>query len=135
MVPAHPLSRWTREQLEDARRRNASVPCGSCRACCRHDRVILGPRDDPRAFHWHLEGGYPVLDRLPNGDCFYLDGQGCSIHGRAPEICRRMDCRVLVLLTSPEEQARRVAENPHMLEVYAAGQDRLASLPPLDEPA
>ena len=129
MVPAHPLTLWTRERLEAARQQAADVPCGTCRACCRHDRIFLGPRDDPRAYRWHLEGGYPVLDRLPNGDCVYLTEQGCGMHGRAPEICRRMDCRILVLLTSPEDQDRRSTENPHIAQVYAAGRDRLHTLP------
>jgi uncharacterized protein len=128
MVLAHPLNRWTPEQLEAARRAPANVPCGSCRACCSHDRVFLGPRDDPRAFQWHLEDGYPVLDRRPNGDCVYLGDSGCRIHDRAPEICRRMDCRILVLLTSSADQARRCRENPHLASVYAAGRERLDTL-------
>lgn len=130
MVPAHPLTRWTREQLEAARQQEADVPCGTCRACCSHDRVFLGPRDDPRAYRWHLEDGYPVLDRLPNGDCVYLTATGCGIHGRAPQICRRMDCRILVLLTPPEEQQRRAGENPQLERIYAAGRERLHTQAP-----
>jgi uncharacterized protein len=129
MVPAHPLKRWTREQLEQARDRPAQVPCGTCRACCTHDRIFLGPLDDPRAFRWHLEGGYPVIDRQPDGRCVYLGDGGCTIHDRAPQICRRMDCRILVLLTPLEDQARRVAENPQMARVYEAGRERLHTLP------
>lgn len=125
-----PTEPWSRAQLEAARQRDATVPCGACRACCKHDRVFLGPRDDPRAYRWHLEDGYPVLDRQPGGECVYLTPQGCGIHERAPEICRRMDCRVLVLLTPPDVQARRSQENPQMAAVYAAGRERLPTLPP-----
>ncbi|MCW5661956.1 MAG: YkgJ family cysteine cluster protein [Burkholderiaceae bacterium] len=121
---------WTREQLQAASRNPASVPCGSCTACCRHDRVFLGPRDDPHAYRWHLDNGYPVLDRTPDGACVYLGEAGCSIHDSAPEICRRMDCRILVLLAEPEVQARRCAENPQMAKVYAAGRQRLQTLGP-----
>lgn len=129
-----PTEAWTREQLEAARQRDADVPCGSCRACCTNDRVFLGPQDDPRAFRWHLEQGYPVLDRQPNGDCIYLTPQGCGIHGHAPQICRRMDCRVLVLLTPAEMQERRGRENPQMVHIYAAGRERLHTLPSPPQP-
>ena len=90
--------------------------------------LMLGPLDDPRAYHWHLEDGYAVLDRQPNGDCVYLGEQGCSIHERAPSICRRFDCRVLVLLTPQDVQQRRVQENPQMAAVYEAGRQRLHTL-------
>lgn len=129
MVPAHPLTRWTREQLEAATKLVADVPCGECSACCRRDRIFLGPGDDPRAYRWHVEDGYAVLDQQPNGDCIYLTKRGCGIHGAAPSICRRMDCRILVLMTPAETQARRSVENPQMACVYAAGLERLHTLP------
>jgi Putative zinc- or iron-chelating domain len=118
----------TTAQLEARRRLPANVPCGPCRACCSHDRVVLGPRDDPRAYRWHEEGGYAVLDRKDNGECVYLSSAGCSIHSKPPEICRRMDCRVLYLLTPADQRQRRVAENPHMALVYGAGLARLSAL-------
>ncbi len=74
-----------------------------------------------------------MLDRQPDGKCVYLTPRGCGIHGRAPEICRRMDCRVLVLMTPPDVQARRSRENPQMAAVYAAGHERLHTLPPAPE--
>ena len=115
-------------QLEARRRQPASVPCGACRACCSHDRVLLGPQDDPRAYLWHVEDGYAVLDRKDNGECVYLTPTGCGIHGKSPEICRRMDCRVLYLLTPADLRQRRISENPHMGLVYRAGQERLGTL-------
>jgi Fe-S-cluster containining protein len=119
---------WTRKQLEAKARQPSDVPCGDCRACCKHDRIFLGPRDDPGAYRWHVEDGYAVLDRTASGECVYLTPKGCSIHGRAPEICRRMDCRVLFLLTPAEVQQRRCQENPQMASVYEAGRRRLPSL-------
>jgi Fe-S-cluster containining protein len=67
-----------------------------------------------------------VLDRQPNGDCIFLGPTGCEVHGAAPEICRRFDCRVLYLLTPADQQAARVAQNAQMGLVYAAGAARLA---------
>lgn len=114
--------------LQVLKRQVADVPCGDCRACCRHDRVMLGREDDPRSYRWHLEGGHAVLDRNADGTCVYLGERGCTIHHRAPAICRRFDCRVLVLLTPAEVQRRREAENPQMGAVYDAGRARLPSL-------
>ncbi len=115
-------------ELEARRRRPADVPCNGCTACCSHDRVVLGPDDDPRAFRWHVEDGYAVVDRRANGDCIYLSPAGCSIHGAAPMICRRMDCRVLYAITPPEVRRMREAQNPQMAEVYRAGAARLDTL-------
>lgn len=81
------------------------------------------------AYRWHREGDYAVLDRKDNGECIYLTASGCGIHGRAPDICRRMDCRVLVLLTPAHVRERRVAENPHMARVYEAGLALVDTLP------
>ena len=118
----------TLAQLESRRQQASEVPCGDCRACCSHDRIFLGPKDDPRAFQWHLENGYAVLDRKVNGECVYLTPAGCGIHGKAPDICRRMDCRVLYLLTPAEVRQRRISENPHMTLVYQAGAYRRHTL-------
>lgn len=106
----------------------ASLPplqCNGCTACCWHDRVVLGPRDDPAAYRWHVEDGYAVLDRRADGACVYLGDAGCSIHGAAPEICKRMDCRALVRVTPQEQQTVRAAANPQMALVYRAGAARL----------
>lgn len=46
---------------------------------------------------WYRDGigekAVLILDRLPNGDCFYLGPDGCTIHERAPYECRKFDCR------------------------------------------
>lgn len=101
------------------------VPCNGCTACCWNDRVFLGPQDDPAAFKWHEEGGYAVLDRKADGSCVYVTPEGCSIHGKAPAICKRMDCRELFKNTPPNVRERREAENPQMVHVYAAAAARM----------
>ncbi|MDP3139798.1 MAG: YkgJ family cysteine cluster protein [Burkholderiaceae bacterium] len=108
------------------------VHCNGCTACCKHDRVFLGPKDDPKAYRWHVEGAYAVLDRKADGSCVYLTDAGCGIYGKAPDICQRMDCRELVQMTPPDRQAIRIQQNPQMALVYAAGRERSA---PQDHPA
>ena len=102
-----------------------AIKCGGCTACCKHDRVLLSPQDDPGTYHWHLEAGTPVLDRKDDGSCVYLGPTGCGIHGQAPTICRRFDCRVLVQITPLAQRARRVRQNQQMAHIYAAGAERL----------
>ena len=81
----------------------AVVPCGSCKLCCRM-MTILRPEmgDDASQYataKWYREGldkpPVTILDRLPNGDCAYLGGHGCTIHDRAPYECRMYDCRAM----------------------------------------
>jgi hypothetical protein len=121
-------STFTREELERRKQQPSNVPCGTCRACCSHDRIFLGRQDDPRAFRWHNEGGYAVLDRKPNGECIYLEASGCSIHDRAPMICRRFDCRIHYLLTPGDVRAKRSTENPQLGVIYEEGRKRLPTL-------
>ena len=94
--------------------------------------MILGPRDQPDAFRWHFEvlRGQKVAapDRKANGECVYLTPAGCGIHGSAPEICKRMDCRVLYLLQPADLRQLRVVESPNTALVYDAGRERLESL-------
>lgn len=118
----------TQAELEARRQQVSDVPCGTCHACCRSDTIQLGPKDDLFVYRWHIEGGRAVLDRKPTGECVYLTENGCSIHGRAPDICRRFDCRVLVLLTPPMRRVVRITQNPTMADVYAAGQERIGTL-------
>lgn len=84
--------------------------------------------DDPKAYRWHVDRGYAVLDKKADGSCFYLAADGCSIHDKAPSICKRMDCRALYTKTAPEMRAARELQNPQMVHVYAAGRDRLHTL-------
>lgn len=121
------------EQLAALRKQHSNVPCGNCNACCKSDRIILGPTDNRNAYRWHREGHQDVLDRKESGECIYLTDSGCGIHGNTPDICKRFDCRVLVQITPAWRQGVRITENPNMFFVYKAGRERLGTLvAPLD---
>lgn len=116
------------EQLETLRKQTSNVPCGSCKACCKSDRIILGPTDRRETYRWHKEGHQDVVDRKENGECIYLADGGCSIHANAPDICKRFDCRVLVTITPAWRQGVRITQNPSLSLVYKAGRERLHTL-------
>lgn len=79
----------------------AIVPCNGCRQCCRGEVVYLHPErgDDTSQYHTR-EVFNPMTNMMGlalmqrgNGDCFYLGVAGCTIHERAPAICRAFDCK------------------------------------------
>jgi Fe-S-cluster containining protein len=91
----------------------STVPCGSCRQCCRGNSFVMllaDEGDDVESYQHeivelparrlgplnHKAGSGPILKRQPNGDCVYLGPEGCTIHDRAPVICRMFDCRNLI---------------------------------------
>jgi hypothetical protein len=77
-----------------------AVPCNGCTLCCQRDAIRLEAEDRPEDYqtepHPYLPGAL-MLAHKPNGECVYLDAQGCSIHGRAPSLCRVADCRAVAL--------------------------------------
>jgi hypothetical protein len=76
------------------------VPCNGCTLCCQGDAVRLEKDDSPSEFktepHLFILGAL-MLAHKPNGECTYLLKDGCSIHERAPSLCRIADCRSLAL--------------------------------------
>lgn len=46
--------------------------------------------------HPYIQGAF-MLAHKPNGECIYLEGSRCSIHDRAPLLCRAADCRSIAL--------------------------------------
>ncbi len=80
----------------------ASVPCGDCHACCEFDLIFLHPECGDNLSDYDYEPApLPFKDRYilkhqENGACIYLTATGCSIHDKAPVICREYDCRMLV---------------------------------------
>lgn len=89
------------------------VPCGTCHLCCRLMTPILPEKGD-NAFEYKTalcfspnKEPYLILDRLPNGDCVYLGPDGCTIHDRAPWVCRDFDCRAV--FRNSDRAGRRIA--------------------------
>lgn len=82
-----------------------SVPCNGCTLCCRGDAISVSAEygDDVDQYQT-VRHAYPelaahggrMLAHKPDGSCVYLGSGGCTIHGRAPLLCREFDCRKLV---------------------------------------
>ena len=118
----------------------ADVPCAGCTLCCRRDALILHPEmgDDPEQYDTvqtaHPLTGKPaiMLAHKPNGDCVYLDrATGCTIHDRAPAICRKFDCRgfyrQLVESSTRKERRRMIERGLISKGILAAGRKRLGA--------
>jgi Fe-S-cluster containining protein len=87
----------------DTNLQRADVPCGKCQLCCKTLIVPLA-QEEYEKYDWawvvNAKTGERLgraLKRQSNGDCVYLGEQGCTIHGRAPHVCQRFDCRELFL--------------------------------------
>jgi hypothetical protein len=78
---------------------------------------------------------FHMLKHKDNGDCFYLDKNGCTIHDRAPSVCRQFDCRQYFLsMTRAARRAMEKAAKKHGHDqkswVFAEGRRRLNTLMP-----
>lgn len=115
----------------------ASVPCNGCRLCCINDMIVLHPEegDDPASYETerirHPLTGEPalMLKHKPNGECIYLGASGCTIHDRAPLICRKFDCRKMYLRFSRAERKRMIRAGLLDRDKLDAGRDRVHTLP------
>lgn len=112
----------------------ASVPCGTCNACCHGDAVTLRPDHGDHLDDYLYEmaalpvfGLWPVLKKV-DGHCVYLKDGRCSIWSRAPAVCRAFDCRRFYLSRSRAERRRMVREGLGGQAVMKAGKDRLHTL-------
>lgn len=116
----------------------ASVPCNGCTHCCRNQIIMLMPNDgdvindyEHRPIVDPLSGkpGFAVKQRK-DGACTYLGLHGCTIHDRAPAICRAFDCRKMYLnIGSRRERKRLVRIGFVDKETLEMGRLRLDSLP------
>jgi hypothetical protein len=83
-----------------SKKKIAFVPCNGCTLCCQGDAIRLTEEDNPKEYltepHPYIPGA-PMLAHKPNGDCIYLIENGCSIHNRAPSLCKSADCRSIAL--------------------------------------
>lgn len=76
------------------------VPCNGCTLCCQGDAVKLEREDVSRGYamepHPFISGAL-MLAHKPNGECIYLEKDGCNIHDHVPSLCRIADCRSIAL--------------------------------------
>lgn len=114
----------------------ANVPCDGCTACCRSDLIVLHPEhgDNPDDYQTqetlHPLYGHKVFALIKNerGHCIYLGEHGCTIHDRAPLICRKFDCRRW-FKKLPRNTRRQLSKNPESRAIIEAGRARLNTLP------
>ena len=110
------------------------VPCGPCRACCRHDLIPLMPERGDLVWTYEHDvivtpaGPSAVLRCAGSGECTYLDRDGCTIHNRAPAVCRAFDCRYLVYGKTSAELDAMVNSGMASKEIFSAGRKRLKTL-------
>lgn len=127
---------------------HAMVPCNGCTACCINDLIFLKPEFGDRVEDHAgntVEASNPLtgergvaLKHKPKregGGCIYLGPTGCTIHGRAPAVCRAFDCRrlYLSLFDIPRVERRRLQRDLQKRglmsrEVIEAGKARLHTL-------
>jgi len=111
-----------------------NVPCNGCRACCLHDMIPLMPEHGDLIWTYEHEviatatGPAAVLQCGETGECIYLGRDGCTIHDRAPAICRAFDCRDLFLNKTRAERLAMVKSGPVSNEVFSAGRKRFNTL-------
>lgn len=116
----------------------SDVPCDGCTVCCRGGEVVtLFPEagDDPSTYLTKeavMVDGTPLvmLQHKPNGDCVYLGESGCTIHDRAPAVCRTFDCRGFYLKLTRNERRVWMKQNEHKRRIFAAARARLHTLRP-----
>lgn len=109
----------------------ADVPCNGCTLCCRKwHMVALKPEhgDDPSQYQTIVHGGIVMLAFKENGDCVYLGPEGCTIHERAPVVCKTFDCRVVFATSTRESRRMMMKTGQEEKAVYKAGRDRLDTL-------
>jgi Fe-S-cluster containining protein len=115
-----------------------AVPCGSCRACCHNEIVVLFPEkgDDLASFE-HIEvvdaegTKFAVLKmHKETGACVYLGENGCTIHDRAPAVCRAFDCRGYFLSMTRADRRLTEKHSRQKEEIFAAARKRLHTLTP-----
>ncbi len=85
------------------KRQTKALACDGCTLCCQGhaglgDAIMLQPQDDPKQYHTQVIQGRLMLKWKPDGDCFYLGKNGCTIYERRPLRCRQLDCRDLLKL-------------------------------------
>lgn len=109
---------------------HSEVPCNGCTLCCHADLIFLHPEcgDDPASYETTkalnpLTGkiGDAVAKKPGTLDCTYLGEKGCTIHGRAPIVCREFDCGLMYAKFDRATRRRLVKSGMFSGEVFAQG--------------
>jgi Fe-S-cluster containining protein len=107
------------------------VPCSGCTLCCQRDAVRLEREDRVAAYrtepHPYIPGALMIAHK-PNGECIYLNEHGCSIHSRAPSMCRSADCRSIALKIDFETARRLHLQGRLDFRVWDQGQRLLTQM-------
>jgi len=117
--------------------RVADVPCAGCTLCC---RTLIVPLAEEEYEQYVDAAGEPnwgwittadgkrhgrALKRKPNGECVYLNERGCSIHGHAPHVCQRFDCRQLFSKSDRAWRRQQVKEGKLPKALFDKGREML----------
>lgn len=114
-----------------------SVPCNGCTVCCRNELLFLHPEDGDDASQYETQAAVNpltgrvgrALKRKPNGDCIYLGIGGCTIHDRAPALCREFDCRRFLKRLGGRPAQRRALKTGFITkELFDAAKARMHTL-------
>lgn len=83
---------------------DATVPCGTCTACCTSSQFVpIGPDETDTLAHIpsellfpapRLAKGHYLLGYDEHGHCPMLSDGRCSIYEHRPRTCRTYDCRI-----------------------------------------
>lgn len=69
-----------------------------------------------------------MLRHKEDGGCVYLGESGCTIHGRAPAICRKFDCRAMFVQMGAAAAKRAITSGLVSQSVMDAGRKRRHTL-------
>ena len=121
--------------MSEPKTKLGDVPCGPCHACCRSELVMILPDEGDIIENYDHElifipgvGEMAFLRHLKNGDCVYLGRDGCTIHGRAPHLCKIFDCRGFYLSKTRAERQEHRKHGLVARAVLNAGRERLQTL-------
>ncbi len=112
---------------------SASVNCGSCSLCCKNAAIVLVDGDAD----WYEKeefgkgpDGEPIymLKRKDDAEksCVYLSEEGkCTIHGRAPIICRQFSCVEAFEFYTRGERTQLVKDGLIDKRIWKAARERI----------
>lgn len=111
----------------------ANVPCDGCTLCCRRDMIVLMEGERPEDYEVEeirTKTGevFHMVKKGPDGNCIYLGAEGCTIHDRAPALCKAFDCRLAYKIVPRRERRARLAMGIGDKAVMDAGRKRLHTL-------